>query len=781
MKLLFDIPVARKRFAWIGLAALAAVVLGLLLLWRTQTADRGPTPVPLPEVGDVDLATLDATVDDLADWNRFPEALAQVLAGQRQIAAAGGGDPRRLAELLLMEMDLRARLCELPEAEAAGARAVDVLDRHFGPNHVDAAQGRLRLARFLAEPAGKFPQAVEMWRRAIAILDQADGDAWLQPRLDLAEVLSQTCDHVNADTLLGETLAMAVAKQGAESLAAARVHLAHATWIKAAMKVDTGSANLGIYEAEAHLDQAWDILRSQAPPGDDQRRVCLKQMAGLVDQNDGNRRAILRLLLDEWLLVRNSHGNASLAAIQAGLDYAECIQEESPGREIIAHLVAAWQQLPPEEHLSEKGRQIFRDLAWTHFCPDSKALLASHLAELNARHAPGSLALAKAYLDDSIIPALVRQIDSPVAAEALLDDALATVTHHFGLDSPARIRPLWELCLFHRRIDNVPAQKKATDELRALIARNYGKRSLFAKTWHQQAADNMRDSAPRIRADMDLLDAQAAAWGEEHPARLPVLFDLAYMYAYVNTFSVRKAIFDRIDRLTLPRGSVSNSLWSEYFDFLDQPGKSRLPEAIATMDRAIAIARSTYGPLHPYLLLLMNIQADLLGFDHAHFDEVRQIHLDRIALAEQAYGKDSILVDPMMVKFDHVATVAGTPPADSRTRLRHRLASFRHRYEQRHPALASIQMEMAEAHVQQGDAAEALVAATEAVAIAREYRGRLPLLPDILAASADLSTVLGTDPAAEADEAESLREALSLPDDLRAVGLFPEFIKGSGK
>jgi hypothetical protein len=795
-----------KRLAWIGLAALAAAGAGLLI-WLFLFRDNGPTPVPLPKIRDVDLATLDQTVDDLVVWNRHPEALAQVLAGQRQITAAGG-DPPRLAELLLMEMDLRAEIYDLPEAEAAGIRAVDILDKHFGPNHLETANGLLRLARFLAASAWKFPQAVTAWRRAIAILDQADGDAWLQPRLDLVEVLSQTGDHVNTDTLLGETLAMAVAKQGPESLAAARVHLAHAAWIEAAMKVDTGSANLGIYESEEHLDRAWDILRTHVPPGNDLRHFCLKQMARIVDQNDGNRRAILRLLLDEWILVQNSHGDISLAAIQAGLDYADFIQEESPGQEVIAHLVAEWQQLPPEEHLSEKGRQIFRDLVWSNACPDPKGRLTSHLAELKARHTPGSLALAKAYLDGQI-PSLVRQIDSPVAAEALLDDALATVTRHFGPNSPARIDPLQELFLHHYRTGNAIGQEKITDELHALIARNYGKRSLFAKMWLQQTAvyhnDNYNNFTARIHCDTDLLNAQAAAWGEQHPARLPGLVYLASTYASASAPTFRKALFDRIDRLTLPRGSVTNTLWNEYFAFLDKPGKSRLPEAMATMDRAIAIA-PTYGPLHPCLLVLMNSQADFLENDPDRATEVRQIHLDRITLAEHIYGEDSIFIDPIFVRLCQVENaVAGTPPADSRAFIRRCLESYRHRYGQRHPMVASIQMDMAEAHVQQGDAAEALAAATEALAIARDYRGQLPLLPSLLETYFYLSTVLGInptaddadakrlreafalpddlriDPAAEATEAKRLRAEFALPDDLRAIGLFPDFIKAPEK
>ncbi len=772
----FDIAFFRLRHrrGWLvalALAATAGILLGLFLA-------RDREPMPLPAVGKVDLATLDATVDELVAWHRLPEALAQVLAGQRQVEAADD-DPARLAALLLREMELRAEIMDLPTAEAAGHRAVAILAEQLGPKRAETAHGLLRLARFLADHAHRYPQAVAAWRRAIAILDPLDGDEWLKARLGLVALLGQTADHGAAEALLGESLAMAQARHGAESIAVAHVHLAHAEWIRTALDIDTGVPNPGDYEAEEHLDKAWAILHARAPAGHSLRRSCLLRLARLVDHNDGNRRAMLGRLLAEWREVRNSHGVDSLAAIQAGLDYLNFLDNRAITQEVAAHLVATWHRLPPGQRLGRRGRGLAKELVGLLPSPEAGTLLSAHLAELTARHGVGSLALAKILVDERY-HVFVRQFNSAAAAEAMLDDALANVSRHLGADNLACLGPLWGLHAHHGRNNDATAQNKAARHIQDVIDKHYGRHSIFAQgqryrlAWEQEwSLDN---NARNLRIAGDLLASQALAWGDGHPALENILLEMSVVFAYADAPSLRQAIYDRVDAYTHARSADANAIWSTYFDFLDQPGRRRVPEALAMLDRAVAIARTALGAEHPHLLALGELMAETAELDDTQQPLAREIRQAQVALAERIYGADSLFVGPYLVRLNRWASPMS--PHDVTT-ARRRLNALRARHGPGHPAVAVAAAELALAHIRQGgDADPGNACIREALAIVRDYRGHLPLARQVVGAAAEMKAILG-DLDVDAEDvvkAATLGEQWALPEDLRAEGLFPDFV-----
>jgi tetratricopeptide (TPR) repeat protein len=777
----FDIAFFRLRHrrGWLVVPVLAATA--GILLWLFLGRGREPTPVPLPAVGRVELATLDAAVDELVAWHRLPEALAQVLAGQRQVEAADN-DPARLATLLLREMELRAEIMELPAAEAAGHRAVAILTERLGPERVETADGLLRLARFLADAAHRYPQAMAAWRRAIAILDPRDGDDGLKARLGLVEFLAQTADHAAAEALLGETLALAQTRQGAESIAVARVHLAHADWIRTALDIDTGFSNPGDYEAEEHLEKAWAILHAQAPAGHALRRECLMRLARLVDHNYGDRRAMLGLLLAEWREVRSSHGDDSLAALQAGLDYLGFLdngflRNPALARGIASHLVAAWNRLPPGQRLGTRGRRLAKELVGLLPSPEAGSLLSDHLSELTARHGVGSLALASILVDERY-HVFVRQFTSAAAAEAMLDDALANASGQLGADNLACLGPLWELFVHHGRSNDAVAQDAVARRIKELVDQHYGRHSVFAQAQRLRLAWEMNwlvdNDARQLRPAIDLLAAQSRAWGEGHPALAHILTSGAAMYAYVDAPNLRKAIYDRVDAYTHARSADANAVWNAYFDFLDQPGRRRVPEALAMLDRAVAIARATHGAEHPCLLILGERQAETAELDDAHYQLASEIRQSQVALAERIYGADSLFVGPYLVRL--VRWASPMSPLDVAT-ARRRLDALRARHGPGHPAVAVAAVSLSDTFLLQGDAKEARDCLQEALAIARDYRGCLPLARQVVDTAAEMKAILGLDVDAEAlVKATALLKPWALPEDLRAAGLFPEFV-----
>ncbi len=160
-----------------------------------------------------------------------------------------------LHDAALARLDAR----EIDEADRLARQAVDALDRAVGPDHPDAANARVTLARIAAARA-RYAESAALAREAVDALAPLAGEPVVDEiRLvgleQLGEARTRLADYAGAEEALDAALALAVPRA---DLAAARVQNARGVAFKFAGRYDEAQAAYD--DARARHERAGEAL-----------------------------------------------------------------------------------------------------------------------------------------------------------------------------------------------------------------------------------------------------------------------------------------------------------------------------------------------------------------------------------------------------------------------------------------------------------------------------------------------------------------------------------------